>query len=265
MMAVGAKTKIALLAFLCMGAVAGGFWMWKTKPNDTYGKWLSSDELRRCPIHQVSMKQEKVKASQIIALYTPSPEYEEAKERFLYAGNLINSGYAPEPYQWIIITYCPQCRLAHKAWIDEQKQRVSYYDHDLPAALVELLEEVEKMEMLGAFAVGIGGDPGRFYEISLQMKQELNQQQTLKLLKDENANVVALGLVLLAYDLDEHLDHFSMLANDKRKIQTLIACSAANMTVGDFSRMLLSDLEARSMYIDAEVPVDSVKSLPEAH
>ena len=125
-----------------------------------------------------------------------------------------------------------------------------------------LLKEVAKLERLGGSAVGIGGDPGRFYEITLQIKKEFNHGETLKLLEHKNANVVALGLVLLAYDTDKNLKRFAALSQDKREVTTFLASFIEEMTLGEFVRLLLSDLEARSIYIDAFVDVDSAKTLP---
>ena len=125
-----------------------------------------------------------------------------------------------------------------------------------------LLEEVSKLERLGGSAVGIGGHPGRFYEITLKMKKDLDQAAILKLTKHKNANIAALGLVLLAYDTDKNLKHFVALSEDKREVTTFLASFIEQMTLGEFARLLLADLEARSMYIDALVPADSGRALP---
>jgi hypothetical protein len=125
----------------------------------------------------------------------------------------------------------------------------------------KLLNEVAELELLGGSAVGIGGDPGRFYEISLQIKKSLKNDEIPKLLEHKNANVVALGLVLLAYDTDKNLKHLVALAKDKRQVTSYLACFTEELTLGQFAELLLSDLEARSMYIDALVPANSVKTL----
>ena len=125
----------------------------------------------------------------------------------------------------------------------------------------KLLNEVAKLELLGGSAVGIGGDRGRFYEISLQIKKSLKDDEIQKLVEHKNANVVALGLVLFAYDTDKNLKHFAALAEDKRQVTSYLACFTQELTLGQFAELLLSDLEARSMFIDALVPANSVKTL----
>jgi hypothetical protein len=127
----------------------------------------------------------------------------------------------------------------------------------------DLIQETRKLEAVEGEFVGVGGTPGRFYEIAKALHAVMKGPDIDKLLADADPRVVCMGIVLLAQDHKNNEQKLRKLFGDKREFQVCPAgCVIEGETVGQFAQTLLLDDEERSYFDLTPEPDDKKKETP---
>jgi len=117
---------------------------------------------------------------------------------------------------------------------------------------VTLLKETKELRQISGSAVGLGAQPGRFSEIAKVLQRELQNDNLLKLARENDPEISCMGLVLLAGNRDKNLKFIQGFEDDQRPILlNPVGCTIETSTVGAFAKKLVSDVEFRSLFVSS--------------